>query len=106
MTVPYLDAQARRDAAGQARDARRVRALVKRQLAQGELDFAELLVRARHDPVVAQLRVVEALGALPRFGPARSQRVMDDIGIAPNRRLRGLGARQRAALLALLVSGR
>ena len=40
------------------------------------------------------------LKALPRVGAVRAGRVMERLDIAANRRLRGLGKHQTAALLA------
>ena len=44
-------------------------------------------------------RVEYALRYIYGVGPARARRVMDELDIADSRRLRGLGPRQRAALL-------
>jgi hypothetical protein len=76
-----------------------VRAEWKRRLGAGEADIAMLLDAAHLDPALAGLRVADALGALPRIGPKNVARIMAECGIAPSRRLRGLGTRQRAALL-------
>ena len=42
----------------------------------------------------------DVLKALPRVGTVRATKVMDRLDIAPNRRLRGLGKHQTAALIA------
>jgi ribosomal protein S13 len=39
------------------------------------------------------------LESLPGVGKVKARRIMDDIGIADNRRVQGLGGQQRAALL-------
>lgn len=52
------------------------------------------------DPAVAKLRVSDLLAALPRIGPVRAEAIMGTLAIAPTRRVRGLGERQRRALLA------
>jgi ribosomal protein S13 len=44
------------------------------------------------------MKVAAVLEAMPGVGKIRAQRLMDKLGIAPTRRLRGLGANQRAAL--------
>jgi ribosomal protein S13 len=51
-------------------------------------------------PALAGLRVTDALGALPGVGPKGVERIMAECGIATSRRLRGLGQRQREALVA------
>jgi len=37
---------------------------------------------------------------MPKIGKVKARRIMQEIGIAESRRLRGLGDQQRAALLA------
>lgn len=61
--------------------------------------MAESLELADHDDAVAKLRVVDMLSALPRIGPVRAAAIMSQVGIASSRRMRGLGDRQREALL-------
>jgi glutamate synthase domain-containing protein 3 len=85
--------------------ARRVRADWKSRLAQGEASLPELLAAARVDPVLGAMRVADALGALPGLGPKGVERAMVDCSIASTRRLRGLGVRQQAALLARFPAG-
>jgi ribosomal protein S13 len=48
---------------------------------------------------VAKLKVVSVLESLPGVGKVRARRTMAELEIADNRRLRGVGANQRAALL-------
>jgi len=98
--VPPLDDDARRRALDLAARSRKVRAEWKRRLATGEADVAMLLEAAGSEPALAGLRVSDALGALPGIGPKGVERIMISCGIAMSRRLRGLGTRQRAALLA------
>lgn len=100
MSVPPLDDDARRSALRAAADARRVRADWKGRLARGDADLAGLLAAAEHHPALAGMRITEALGALPGIGPRGIERILEGCAIAPSRRLRGLGARQQAALLA------
>lgn len=51
------------------------------------------------DVNVGKLKVVSLLESLPGVGKVKARKVMEDIGIAENRRVQGLGAQQRAALL-------
>ena len=51
------------------------------------------------DPNVGKLKVVSLLESLPGLGKVKARRMMDEVGIAENRRVQGLGAQQRAALL-------
>lgn len=56
------------------------------------------------DPNVGKLKVVSMLESLPGVGKVKARRVMSEIGIADNRRVQGLGAQQRSALLDQLGS--
>lgn len=99
MSVPELDADARREALEKAKRARQVRAQLKHMLKSGEVQLHEVLDRAATAPALAKMRVVEVLEALPNVGKVTAARLMDELGIAPTRRIQGLGHRQRAALL-------
>lgn len=63
----------------------------------GSMSLAEAL--DSDDRNVAKLKVVSMLESLPGVGKVKARRVMEEIGIADNRRVQGLGAQQRAALL-------
>lgn len=81
--------------------ARRARAEVKRQVANGErtaLDVAETAWAGEPTAPEATLRVSELLKSLPGVGPTRAARVMHDLRIADAKRVGGLGVRQRAEL--------
>lgn len=99
---PQLTDAQRREALAKAAEARRIRAEVKELLRTGSLTFAEVLERAETDDVVAGTKVAAILPALPGMGKVKAKRLMDEVGVAPNRRLRGLGDRQREGLLAAL----
>ena len=43
--------------------------------------------------------MLSVLESLPKVGKVKARRLMDDIGIAHNRKIQGLGSQQRAALL-------
>lgn len=100
MSVPHLDDDARRRALITAAESRRERAAWKARLADGSAGLSELLGAAQGSQSLAGMRVTDALGALPGVGPRGVERILRTCGIAPTRRLRGLGARQREALLA------
>ena len=98
MALPELSSAQRAAASDAALVARRRRAEVKTELAAGRLTVADMLKLAGEDDAVAKLRVVDMLSALPRIGPVRAAAIMGQVGIAPSRRMRGLGERQRQAL--------
>jgi len=99
---PSLTPEQRRAALAKAAAARKARAEVRERLGRGELTIAALLDDAAADKTLAGMKVKSVLTALPGLGKVKSYRLMEDLGIAENRRLRGLGARQREALLAAL----
>ena len=98
-TPPPLTDDARRAALAKAAEARRVRADLKQALKAGELGLADVLVRAESDDVVAMTKILTILEALPGVGKVKSRRTMASIGISESRRVQGLGAKQRRALL-------
>ena len=99
MAPPQLTAEQRAQALEKAALARRKRAEIKQLLKTGSLSLPELLEEAEVDPMVAGIKVSAVLASMPRTGKVRSKKLMEKLGIAENRRIRGLGERQRAALL-------
>ena len=77
---------------------------MKQGLRTGELSLAEVLTTAETDDVISHAKVVDILKALPRVGAVRAERVMARLDIASNRRLRGLGRHQIAALITEFAS--
>jgi hypothetical protein len=99
MAPPELSKEQRAAALAKAAEARRVRAELKQLLKMGSVSFAELLERAEDDPIVAGMKVYAVLSSLPGTGKVKAKRLMEGHAIAESRRIRGLGQRQRAALL-------
>jgi hypothetical protein len=96
---PQLTPEQRKAALEKAGEARRARAELKELLRTGSVDVNELFRRADEDDVIAGMKVSAALSAMPGLGKVKANRLMEELGIADNRRLRGLGVRQREALL-------
>ena len=84
-------------AAMRARDAR---AKVRKAVKEGTATVAQVL--ADDDPAVSGMRPKALLLALPGVGQSKADAMLAAAGIDPGRRLRGLGSRQRAALVALV----
>ena len=99
MAPPKLTAEQRAAALEKAARARRVRAEMKELLKTGSISFPGLLERAANDELIAGMKVSAVLAAMPGTGKVKAKRLMETMGIAENRRIRGLGERQRAALL-------
>ena len=102
VTPPALTPEQRKAALEKAAAARTARAEVKARLKMGSLSLAEAL--GSDDVHIAKMKVVALLEALPKVGKVKARRIMDEVGIADNRRIQGLGAQQRAALLERLGS--
>lgn len=100
MSIPPLSDEQRQLARHAATEARRRRAEIKDSLRSGSRSLEEVLALAEQDDVVAHTKVVDVLKALPRVGVVRANKVMERLDIAANRRLRGLGKHQTAALIA------
>jgi hypothetical protein len=99
---PQITPEQRAAALAKAGEARRIRAEIKELLKTGSLTFSEVLDRAGSEEYIAGLKVESVLESLPGMGKIGAKRLLESLEIAPNRRLRGLGDRQRKALLAKL----
>jgi guanylate kinase len=80
--------------------ARRARAEVKRAIIDGTRTPLDVL-HASADPANKaefSLRVTEYITSIPNIGPTKLQRILDELGISPSKRLGGLGVHQRTAL--------
>ena len=96
---PALTPDQRHAALQKAAAARRQRAELKEKLKMGSTTLRELLDSAERDDVIGKMKVVSVLESLPGVGKVKARRYMEDIGISDTRRVRGLGAQQREALL-------
>ncbi|MGO4103259.1 guanylate kinase [Leifsonia sp. YAF41] len=80
--------------------ARRARAAVKASVAARERTPLDVLAAATAEPngVEGRLRVTELLTSIPAIGVTKMQRIMEQQGISPSKRLGGLGTHQRVRL--------
>ena len=105
MPLPELGPEERHAALLKAAEARRIRAELKQMLKSGEVSIAQVLDRARTADALAKMKVSDVIEAMPAYGPVKARQLMEQLDIAPTRRLRGLGCRQREALLAIFETG-
>ena len=96
-TPPQLTPEQRANALAKAAEARSARAELKNQLKIGSVSLAEAL--SSTDSTVGKLKVVSLLESLPGVGKVKARKIIEDIGIADNRRVQGLGTQQKQALL-------
>lgn len=99
MSLKPLSDSERTAARHKATAARATRAAVKEKLKSGETTVAEVIEDASTDEAIGRLKVSDLLESLPGVGKVRAGTIMADVGIAPTRRVRGLGVHQRNALV-------
>lgn len=99
---PQLSDAQRQEALAKAAAVRRQRAELKDRLKIGDLTLADVLDISADDDVVGGTKVLAVLESLPRIGKVTARRLMEELDISETRRLRGLGVKQREALLARL----
>ena len=99
MVLRPLSASERADALGKAAAARATRAAAKESLRTGNRSAADIISSALEDDALAHMKVSELLEALPGIGKVRAAAIMQQLGIAASRRVRGLGIHQRQALV-------
>jgi len=100
VSIPQLTTEQLQAARAAATLARRQRADLKAGVRSGAITLSKALDSAMGDDVLAHVKVVDLLKALPRVGEKRAAAVMERLDIAPNRRIRGLGRHQIAELKA------
>ena len=91
-TPPALSPEQRAAALAQAAEVRTARAAVKNRLKLGSITLAEAL--ASTDETISKLKVVSLLESLPGVGKVKARKLMEEIGIADNRRVQGRGQQQ------------
>lgn len=99
MALPALTDEQRRQALEKAAEARRKRATIKAELKSGSRSLRDVL-SGPSDDAVAKMKVASVLEALPGVGKVRARKLMERLDISATRRVRGLGVKQRDALLA------
>lgn len=101
MPLPQLTPEARQAALEKAAQARRERAEVKNRLKNSGASLSEIVAAGRDsNEVIGKMKVIDLLCAMPGVGKVRAKQIMEKIGIADTRRVRGLGDKQVAALKA------
>lgn len=98
MALPALTPEQRQAALTKAAASRRERAEVKNRLKNSGASLPEVLREGQNNEVIGKMRVVDLLQAMPGLGKVRARQMMERIGIAESRRVRGLGTNQVAAL--------
>lgn len=100
MALPNLTPEQRQAALEKAAASRRERAEVKNRLKHSGASIAEVLAEGERNEVIGKMRVSELLQSMPGLGKVRAAQLMERLNIAETRRVRGLGPKQIAALVA------
>ncbi len=98
MALPPLTPEQRQAALAKAAAARRERAEVKNRLKNSGASISDVLAQGQTNEVVGKMKVMDLLQAVPGLGKIRAGQLMERLGIAESRRVRGLGTKQIAAL--------
>jgi hypothetical protein len=98
VALPPLTPDQRAAALEKAAKARKERAEVKNNLKRGTLKLPAVLKQGQTDDIIGKMKVSALLEAMPGVGKVRARQIMERLGIAESRRVRGLGANQRTAL--------
>ncbi|MGW6488742.1 integration host factor, actinobacterial type [Streptomyces sp. NPDC055056] len=97
MALPTLSPEQRQEALAKAAVVRKERAEVKAALKSGETSLETVL--SSESQAVRRMPVASLLTSLPGIGKIRAQKLMNDLDIAGNRRISGLGPQQRDRLI-------
>jgi hypothetical protein len=103
--LPPLTPEQRAAALEKAAAARKSRAEVKERLKRGSESISQVLEAGDNDDVIGKMRVSAVLESMPGVGKARAAKIMERLEISPTRRVRGLGAKQRTALVREFSTG-
>jgi len=99
VVLPPLTPEQRAKALEKAAEARKVRAKIKDDLKHSHTSLRQVIEDGQTDDIIGKLKVLSALEALPGVGKVKAQVIMEEIGIAPTRRIRGLGPHQAKDLI-------
>ena len=101
MALPQMTEGQRAKALEKAKETRRKRAEVRAKIKAGKLTAKKALAK-RDDPIYGKIKVSQFIQSFPGWGKAKAEKLMAEIGIAEDRRLKGLGENQVAKLIEAL----
>ena len=98
MALVPLTPEQRAAALERAGQVRAERAHIKHLLKQGTTSLPDVLAEAASSDAIAKMKVLALVQSMPGVGKVRAGQIIDRLGIAENRRVKGLGVNQRQAL--------
>jgi hypothetical protein len=99
MPLRTLTPEQRSEALAKAAAARTARKQLLDEVKAGKLSLADVLGRADSDELVKKTKILAIVKALPGVGVVRAAQLLENTHVDPARRVGGLGARQRQALI-------
>lgn len=99
MSLPTFTAEQRAASLAKAAEVRQQRAELKNRLKRGDTTLPDVIAKGADDDVIGKTKVTALLQSVPGVGKVRAGQIMERLGIDPSRRVRGLGANQRQALV-------
>ncbi len=97
MAAPTMTPEQRAQALEKARVVRAQRSEITTKLSAGLVKPAEVLGMA-DDPVVGRMKVKSFISAVPGYGKVKTEKLMESLGIPADRRIQGLGSKQKQNL--------
>ncbi len=101
MPAPTMTPEQRAKALEKARIVRAQRSEITKKIQMGMMTPAEVLEKA-DDPVIGRMKVKSFISAVPGYGKSKTEKLMEELGIQPERRIQGLGTKQQENLLEAL----
>ena len=103
MALPTMTPEQRTQALAKAAAARTARKELLDKVKTGKLSLADVLKKSDTDELVKKTKVLAVVKALPGVGTVRAAQLLEQAQIVDTRRVGGLGARQREALIAAVA---
>jgi len=98
MPLPTLTPEQRAAALLKAAAARAERAEIKGRLKNSTASILEVIHQGKVNDAIGKMKVMALLESMPGVGKVKAKALMNQIGIAASRRVRGLGANQIEAI--------
>ena len=96
--LPAQTPEARQHALDKPAEARHARALVRHRLKFAGASITEVMLAGQADDAIGRMKVTALLESMPGVGNVRARELMAEVGVAENRRVRGLGVQQMRAI--------
>lgn len=101
--VPKITDEQRRASLEKAKAVRKARAEIREWVSEGRIGASAVIDMADEgNEAAAGMRVRSLVKAHPGYGDAKTDKLLEELGIPEGRRVRGLGRLQREALASAL----